>query len=103
MAGTLAFKNEGDAKAWVAKANELNHEAKTLNQMVGQILKTIELDSEGDIVVKLIQAANSMLKFATQVMEVMENIANTISNVIDSIVENVTSVVGKIVNFITGG
>ncbi len=71
--------------------------------MVGQVLKTIEISSVGKVVDELIKAANSMLKFAENIMGVMEDIANTISGVIDSVVSTVGDVVGKIVSFITGG
>ncbi len=96
MASTLAFKNEGDAKAWVATANQLNKRAKELNDMVGHILESIKNESEGDIVLKLVDTATAMLNFATAVMEVMENIANTISDTINAVVDTVGNVLNAI-------
>lgn len=102
-AGVVAVKSEDSARAWIEKANQLNERCRTMNERVGQILASIEQDSEGDIVVKLIQAANSMMKFATEVFNVMTKIASTINNVLDSIVSSVTDTVGKIMKFVTGG
>ena len=102
MAGTLAIKSETTAQAWIAKCEQLNERAYNLNQRVGQILAMIDADSEGDIVVALVQAANSMLKFAEEIMNAMKAIADKISGLIDSIKNIVTDTVKKIREIISG-
>ena len=100
--GSISVKSKASAQEWVSTANQLNQEANDLNTMVANVLKMIESDSEGDLAVRLIQAGNSMMQAATEIMSVMEDIAKNITSVVDSISEVVDGVIGKVVSFITG-
>ncbi len=98
--GQLAVKDEAMARQWVAKANALNPRAKELNDRVGNLLKQIAEDSEGELVTKLVEWGNKCLQFAQKILEGCKKIADGISqviNVVKDAVGNVVSFIGKVI------
>ena len=93
---TFAIKDEGSAKAWVAKANALAEELNTLNEKVARVIEYLEKSSEGDIVANLVIAANAAIKAANQIMTVFKDICKGLNDAIDKLVEGVGSLVSKL-------
>ena len=96
MADTLAVKDEGTAREWLAKAEALNQRAHELNNRVGSLLQQISEDSEGELVTKLVEWGNKCLVFAQDILEGCKQIASGISSVINTVKDAVSNVVGFI-------
>lgn len=100
-AGVIAIHDESEGRAWVQKAYELCKEAEGLMQQVAQTLKLVQDNSEGDIVVALVKAADAMLDFAKLVCEAVQEVCKTIDDVITAtfgVVRTVTSRIVTIMN-----
>ena len=99
--GQLTVKDQATAEQWVAKATALNERAKELNDRVGNLLKQIAEDSEGELVTKLVEWGNKCLEFAQKILEGCKKIADGIHEVISLVkdaVDNVVGFIGKVIS-----
>lgn len=98
----IQIKDESAARAWVATAQRYVDEAERLMRLVGDVLKSIQASSEGNVVEALVRAGESMLSFVDKVAENMKKICATLNSVLDSILEGIGNAIGEIARRIGG-
>lgn len=89
--------NEPAARAWMAKAEDLNNRTELCMKSVGAALETLKNNSAGDMIDELGLTGAQVLESTSKLMTAMSGLVSAISNIIGSLIQATAEAAASVV------